>query len=171
MPHLAKIIILYKKNIYIYIFYHHPVIPESLRRIRALNLHFRKYYSTGIRVLDRTSRLRPTDAATLRGRISISYCSSRYRKYCRLYVAEGVSGRDLGFQINSYDRPARAVRARQPRFETFYAKIQRLTRAVGRCCPLESGIDSAPSSMSDLSFGGAYKATVPRAESARAGNV
>ncbi|KYN00998.1 hypothetical protein ALC62_08224 [Cyphomyrmex costatus] len=65
---------------------------------------------------------------------------------------------DLGFQINSYDSLC------GPCFETFYAKIQGLMLAVGRCCPLESGIDSAPLSMSDLSFenSGAYKATVSR---------
>lgn len=115
-------------------------------------------------MLDRTSRLRPADAATLRSRISISYCSGRYRKYCRLYVAEEASGRDLGFQINSYDRSPPRQSLCGPCFETFYAKIQRLTRAVGRCCPLESGIDSAPLSMSDLSFenSGAYKTTVLR---------
>jgi len=119
----------------------------------------------GICVLHRTLETRPIDAATLRGRISISYCSGRYRKYCRLYVAKGPSGRDLGFQINSYDRlhPHRAVPVRSP-FRNVLREIQRLTRAVGRCCPSEIGIDSAPSSMSDLSFenSGAYKTTVPR---------
>lgn len=73
----------------------------------ALNLHFQKYYSTDIRMLGGTSGAPPSivDAATLRDRISISYCNSRYRKYCRLYVAEEASGRDLKFQVNSYDCP------------------------------------------------------------------
>lgn len=50
------------------------------------------------------------------------------------------------------------------RFKMFYAKIQGLTHAVGRCCPLESSIDSALLNTSYLSFenSDAYKITVLR---------
>lgn len=122
-------------------------------------------------MLDRTSRLRPADAATLRGWISISYRSGRYRKYCRLYVAEEANGRDLGFQINSYDRPLPSPPHPGISCAAFppFRSVLRENSGAYACCrqvlsPLENDIDSAPSSMSDLNFenSGAYKATAPR---------